>query len=49
MDASEFPDFATESGFKPEQTEFLDGVSYDGSKPNEYLRKLTIGLKDDIL
>lgn len=49
IDASEFPDFATESGFKPEQTEFLDGVSYDGSKPNEYLRKLTIGLKDDVL
>ncbi len=45
----EFPDFATETGFKPEQKEFIDGVSYDGSKPNEYLKKFTIGLKDDVL
>ena len=49
MSADEFPDFDTESGFKPEQTEFLDGVSYDGSKPNEYLEKLTIGLKAEVL
>jgi len=49
MDAKDFPDFETESGFKPEQTEFLDGVSYDGSKPNEYLKKLKIGLKDEVL
>ncbi|MBX2836470.1 MAG: ABC transporter substrate-binding protein [Gammaproteobacteria bacterium] len=47
--ADEFPDFATESGFKPEQTEFIDGISYDGSKPNEYLNKFTIGLKEDVL
>ena len=43
--ASDFPNFATETGFKPPQTEFLDNVTYDGSKPNEYLNKLTIGLK----
>jgi nitrate/nitrite transport system substrate-binding protein len=49
MTASDFPDFATESGFKPVQTEFIDNVSYDGSKPNEYLKSLTIGLKDEVL
>lgn len=45
MDASEFPDFDKEDGFKPEQTEFIDNVSYDGKKPNEYLEKFNIGLK----
>ncbi len=49
LKASEFPDLDTESGFKPEQTEFIDGVSYDGSKPNEYLGKFKIGLKQDVL
>ncbi len=47
--AAEFPDFATETGFKPEQTEFIDGVSFDGAKPNEYLEKFTIGLKKEVL
>jgi len=49
ISADEFPDFATETGFKPEQTEFIDGISYDGSKPNEYLEKFSIGLKQDVL
>jgi len=43
--ASDFPDFATETGYKPEQKEFIDGVSFDGSKPNDYLSKFKIGLK----
>lgn len=34
-----------ESGFKPAQTHFIDGIVYDGSKPNEYLTKFSIGLK----
>ena len=46
-DAKDFPDFGTESGFKPPQTEFLDGITYDGSKPNDYLSSLEIGLKAD--
>jgi len=45
MKASDFPDFAKETGFRPVQTQFLDGVSYDGRKPNAYLNKLKIGLK----
>ncbi len=43
--AADFPDFESESGFKPPQTEFIDDVVYDGTQPNAYLDKLTIGLK----
>ena len=43
--AKDFPDFKTESGFKPPQTEFIDGITYDGSRPNQYLEKFSIGLK----
>ena len=45
--AEEFPDFETETGYKPPQTEFIDGVTYDGTKPNEYLEQFKIGLKGD--
>ncbi len=45
LKAEDFPDFASETGFKPPQTEFIDGVTYDGRKPNEYLSKFKIGLK----
>ena len=44
--ASEFPDFAKEDGFKAPQTEFIDGITYDGTKPNEYIEKFSIGLKE---
>lgn len=45
MTASDFPNFKTETGFKPEQSEFIDNVSYDGRYPNKYLESLKIGLK----
>lgn len=45
MKASDFPNFAKESGFKPPQKEFIDGITYDGRKPNDYLKKFKIGLK----
>ena len=48
MAADQFPDFATESGFKGVQDDFLDGIAYDGSKPNEYLTNLKIGIKDEV-
>ncbi|KAB0579068.1 ABC transporter substrate-binding protein [Ideonella dechloratans] len=32
-------------GFKGVQSGFIDGVSYDGRKPNDYLAKFKIGLK----
>lgn len=44
MTAADFPDFDTETGFRPETDEFIDGIPYDGSKPNAYLESLVIGL-----
>ncbi|HBC56426.1 MAG TPA: nitrate ABC transporter substrate-binding protein [Gammaproteobacteria bacterium] len=41
----DFPDFATEDGFKPPQSEFIDGIVFDGTKPNAYIEKFPIGLK----
>ena len=46
-DAKDFPNFDTETGFKPAQPDFIDGVIYDGSKPTEYINKFKIGLKAD--
>jgi nitrate/nitrite transport system substrate-binding protein len=46
LKADEFPDFEKEDGFRPPQTEFIDGMVYDGRKPNEYLKQFPIGLKD---
>jgi nitrate/nitrite transport system substrate-binding protein len=43
--AEAFPDFARESGFKPETRAFIDGIPYDGRQPNAYLERLKIGLK----
>jgi nitrate/nitrite transport system substrate-binding protein len=45
VDAKDFPDFATETGYKPVQKEFIDGVEYDGTKPNAYIDSFGIGLK----
>ncbi|MGK0304364.1 MAG: nitrate/nitrite transport system substrate-binding protein [Gammaproteobacteria bacterium] len=45
--AVDFPEFATETGFKPAQTHFIDNIVYDGSTPNAYLEKFAIGLKND--
>ncbi|MGB0468123.1 MAG: CmpA/NrtA family ABC transporter substrate-binding protein [Pontibacterium sp.] len=45
--AEAFPNFKTETGFRAPQTHFIDGITYDGSKPNAYLKKFNIGLKDD--
>jgi len=45
MAVSDFPEFATETGFRPPQTEFIDGKVFDGTKPNAYLEQFPIGLK----
>jgi nitrate/nitrite transport system substrate-binding protein len=42
--ASDFP-ADTETGIKPPQADFIDGIVYEGGKPNEYLTKFAIGLK----
>lgn len=33
-------------GYRAPQSEFIDGVTYDGRKPNAYLKLFPIGLKD---
>jgi nitrate/nitrite transport system substrate-binding protein len=33
-------------GYRVPQSEFIDGVTYDGRKPNDYLKLFPIGLKD---
>ncbi|MEW6765009.1 MAG: CmpA/NrtA family ABC transporter substrate-binding protein [Pseudomonadota bacterium] len=45
LKAADFPDFARETGFKPATREFIDGITYDGTKPNAYLEQFKIGLK----
>ncbi|QDP02863.1 ABC transporter substrate-binding protein [Thalassotalea sp. PS06] len=45
IDAALFPDFTSEDGFRAPQTHFIDGIVYDGSKPNDYINKFSIGLK----
>lgn len=45
LKASDFPNFDAETGFKPPQKEFIDGVTYDGTQPNAYLKQFKIGLK----
>lgn len=32
-------------GFKPEQSGFIDGLTFNGKQPNAYIAKFTIGLK----
>ena len=44
--ASDFPDFATEDGFRDPQTHFIDNIVYSGLKPNDYINKFSIGLKE---
>ena len=47
MSASDFPDFAAETGFRPvDHTTFIDANTFDGRSPNAYLEQFKIGLKD---
>ena len=45
-EASDFP-AAGEEGFRAPTNEFIDGITYDGRKPNEYIQSFKIGLKSD--
>ncbi|MGZ4955397.1 MAG: CmpA/NrtA family ABC transporter substrate-binding protein [Methylobacter sp.] len=42
--AGDFPS-DSETGIKPPSADFIDGVSFDATKPNDYLTKFAIGLK----
>jgi len=43
--AKDFPEFATELGYRAPQKHFIDNIVYDGTQPNAYLEKFSIGLK----
>lgn len=45
MKAADFPDLDKETFIKAPVKSPLDGIEFDGNKPNEYLEKFTIGLK----
>jgi len=45
LTASEFPAFASETGFRPPLSDFIDHITYDGQKPNAYIDSFPIGLK----
>ena len=45
--AQDFPDFASEQGYRGPQDGFIDGLIYDGRHPNTYLQQFAIGLKGD--
>ncbi len=47
MKAEDFPDFDREDGYRPPQNDFIDGITFDGRKPNDYLKQFPIGLKGD--
>ena len=49
MKTSDFPDFSRETGFKGREDGFIDGIVYDGRKPNAYINKFKIGLKGNEL
>jgi nitrate/nitrite transport system substrate-binding protein len=38
-------DIPTNAGYKPATGDFIDGIVYDGTKPNDYLKKFKIGNK----
>ena len=38
-------DLPKTDGFKAPQDDFMDGVVYDGRKPNAYIESMKIGLK----
>ena len=45
---AEEADFPWETdGYREPQTEFIDGIPFDGRKPNDYLQKFPIGLKGE--
>lgn len=47
MSPKDFPDFDTETGIRKPQTGFIDGIEFDGRRPNAYLEQFPIGLKGE--
>nr|WP_225318802.1 CmpA/NrtA family ABC transporter substrate-binding protein [Cellvibrio sp. KY-GH-1] len=48
MKATDFPGIEQVTGYrKPEDTKFIDGKSFDATKPNDYIKQFEIGLKGE--
>lgn len=48
MKASDFPDVEKTTGMRAvSDIKFIDGIEFDATKPNDYLKKFAIGLKGD--
>jgi nitrate/nitrite transport system substrate-binding protein len=48
MTVKDFPDFKTFTGVRtPDETVWIDGIKFDATKPNDYLKQFKIGLKGD--
>ncbi|MDO6425813.1 CmpA/NrtA family ABC transporter substrate-binding protein [Thalassotalea sp. 1_MG-2023] len=47
MMQADFSALENEDGFRDPQQHFIDNIIYDGTKPNEYINKFTLGLKSD--
>ena len=48
MKASDFPEVEKTTGMRAaSDIKFIDGIEFDATKPNEYLKKFAIGLKGD--
>ena len=45
--ASEFTSLKGVDGYRSPQTHFIDGIVYNGKKPNDYINQFSIGLKAD--
>lgn len=45
LDKSQFPDFDREDGYREPHNDFIDGMYYDGTQPNDYLQRFAIGMK----
>ena len=44
---ADFSEVYATDGFRGVQDDFMDGIPYDGSKPNDYINSMKIGLKGD--
>ncbi|BBP46229.1 nitrate ABC transporter substrate-binding protein [Thiosulfatimonas sediminis] len=42
---SEFTEVLQSDGYRGVQTDFMDGIAYDGTQPNAYINSMKIGLK----
>lgn len=47
MKAEDFPNFDKETGYRAPKSDYIDGLTYDGTKPNAYVDQFKIGLKGD--